>query len=126
VVALHATYDSGDPMAGGQVSVYAPNDLSTPWQTGVCDSDGQYTFVPDTSITGVWEVQVRQAGHGDLAYITIAAPADGGGDGEHTASAPIVLQQQPGYTPLQIALMSGCVVWGFVGTALFFQRSKKG
>lgn len=27
-----------------------------------------------------------------------------------------------GYTRLQLAVMAGCVIWGFIGTALFFNR----
>jgi len=109
-VEIRAAYDTGEPMAGGQVTVYAPNDPSTPWLTGICDEDGRFTFTPDSSQPGTWDVQVRQSGHGDMIHIPI-------GEGMAVAGGT-------GYTPLQIVLMAACVVWGFVGTALFFSRRK--
>ncbi len=110
-VELTASYDDGGPMAGGQVTVYAPDDPATPWLTGLCDENGRFTFTPDPTKPGTWDIQVRQAGHGDMIHITI-----GEGAGAMAGST--------GFTPLQIALMAACVIWGFVGTALFFSRGK--
>jgi nickel transport protein len=107
-VEIRAAYDTGEPMAGGQVTVYAPDDPSTPWLTGVCDEEGRFVFTPDPSKPGTWDVQVRQSGHGDMVHIPI---------GEDVA-----MTGGTGYTPLQIVLMGACVVWGFVGTGLFFSR----
>lgn len=107
-VEIEATYDSGEPLAEGQVTVYAPDDPATPWLTGVCDEEGRFTFTPDPSIPGTWDVQVRQAGHGDIVHIPIGEEGATGSGG--------------GLTPLQIALMAGSVIWGAVGTALFFSR----
>jgi nickel transport protein len=92
--------------------VYAPDDPSTPWLTGVCDDEGRFSFVPDTSKPGMWDVQVRQAGHGDIVHIPV---------GEDAA----VSGSTGGYTTLQIVLMALCVVWGSVGTALYFSRRKR-
>jgi len=110
-VEIRAAYDTGEPMAGGQVTVYAPDDPSTPWLTGVCDDKGRFTFTPDPARPGTWDVQVRQAGHGDMVHIPI-------GEGMATTGGT-------GLSPLQIALMAACVVWGFVGTALFFMGRRK-
>lgn len=109
-VEIFAAYDSGEPMAGAQVIVYAPDDPSTPWLTDLCDDEGRFSFVPDTDKTGTWDIQVRQAGHGDIVHIPIGVAAAGAG-GE-------------GNTPLQIVLMAICVVWGSIGTALYFSRRK--
>lgn len=105
-VELVATYDTGEPMAGGQVTVYAPDDPATPWLTGVCDDAGRFVFTPDPDKPGTWDVQVRQAGHGDIVHIAIGAGVAGSGGG--------------GLSAAQIVLMAACVVWGFMGTALFF------
>jgi nickel transport protein len=111
VIEIVATYDSGEPMAGAQVVIYAPGDPTTPWLTGVCDDAGRFRFAPDTSRPGTWDVQVRQAGHGDIVHIPIGEGSAGaGGDG--------------GYTPLQIILMAACVIWGAVGTSLYFWRRR--
>ena len=107
-IELVATYDSGEPMAGAQVTVYAPDDLANAWLTGVCDDRGRFSFTPDPDKPGTWDVQVRQAGHGDIVHIAI---------GEGVASSG-----GEGFSPAQIALMSACVIWGFVGTGLFFAR----
>jgi len=109
-VEIRATYDTGEPMDGGQVTVYAPDAPSIPWLEGVCDKDGRFIFTPDPSRPGTWDVQVRQAGHGDMVHIPI---------GEEMA-----MTGGTGYTPLQIVLMGVCVVWGFVGTAFFFSRRR--
>ena len=111
-VEIIAMYDDGEPMAGAQVVVYAPDDPSNPWLTGVCNDVGRFTFTPDTSMPGVWDIQVRQAGHGDMVHIPI---------GVDTASVGSI----GGYTVLQIVLMSVCVIWGFVGTALFYLKRRQ-
>lgn len=107
-VEIRAAYDNGEPMGGAQVTVYAPNDPSTPWFSDVCDQQGRFTFTPDPAIPGTWDVQARQAGHGDIIHISI------GEDGATSGST--------GYTTLQTVLMGACVIWGLVGTALFFSR----
>ena len=106
-----ATYDSGQPMAGAQIVVYAPDDLSTPWLTGVCDEEGRFSFTPDSSRIGTWDVQVRQAGHGDIIHIPV---------GEGTTASG----SSDGYSVGQIALMSVCGIWGIAGTALYVLRRR--
>ena len=110
-VEIVAAYDTGSPMAGGQVTVYAPDDPATPWLEGVCDEDGRFVFTPDPTKPGTWDVQVRQAGHGDMVHIPIGEDVAMTGGG--------------GYSTFQIVLMSACVIWGFVGTALFFSRNRR-
>ena len=109
-VEITAAYDSGEPMAGAQVTVYAPDDPATSWLAGVCDDEGRFSFTPDTTKPGTWDIQVRQAGHGDIVHIPIGTEATGDGGG--------------GNTPLQIILMAACVIWGSIGTALYFLRRR--
>ena len=110
-IEIVARYDTGGPMAGAQVVVYSPDDPATPWLTGVCDDEGRFSFIPDTSKPGIWDVQVRKAGHGDIIHIPVG--------GDTTTAGGI-----GGYTTLQIGLMVACVVWGSVGTALYFSRRR--
>ena len=110
VIEIRALYDTGTPMAGAQVSVYAPDAPTTPWLTGACDEEGRFSFTPDPTKPGTWDVQVRQAGHGDIVHISVGQ--------DMTASGG------PGCTPAQLTLMGACVIWGFVGTALFFARRR--
>jgi nickel transport protein len=109
-IEITARYDSGAPMAGAQVVVYAPGDPATPWLTGVCDEEGCFSFTPDTSQPGIWDIQVRLAGHGGIIHVPV---------GSSEAAA------QGGFSQLQIGLMAACVVWGAVGTALYFSRRRR-
>ena len=111
-ITVVAKYDSGEPMAGAQVAVYAPDDLTTPWLTGVCDNEGRFSFTPDSSIPGTWDVQVRLAGHGGMIHIPV------GGDSAVSSGGV------GGYSYLQIGLMAACVIWGSIGTALYFRRRR--
>ena len=106
-----AKYDTGEPMGGAQVVVYAPDDPSNPWLTGVCDDEGRFSFTPDTSKPGNWSIQVRQSGHGDIVHIPI---------GEDSA----MMGGSGGYTVLQIVVMAVCGIWGLIGTALYFSRRR--
>jgi len=106
-----ANYDTGEPMGGAQVVVYAPDDPSNPWLTGACDDEGRFSFTPDTSKPGSWTIQARQSGHGDIVHIPIGADT-------------AVTGSTGGYTVLQIVLMAVCGIWGFAGTALYFLRRR--
>lgn len=111
-IEIVAQFDNGEPMAEAQVVVYAPNDPETPWLKGQCDEDGRFVFTPDTTISGDWAVSVRTAGHGEMLHIPI--------DDQQT----IILNQAAPTSPMQTVLMVGSVLWGFIGTALFFSRRK--
>ncbi|MEO0827686.1 MAG: carboxypeptidase regulatory-like domain-containing protein [Cyanobacteria bacterium J06639_14] len=114
-VKIQAVYDSGEPMAEAQVSVYAPDAPQTPWTTGKTNEQGEFEFAPDITLEGDWEVQVRQAGHGDIVTIPITSTAE-------TTMQASVVQASGGHTPAQLILMGAAGIWGFVGTALFFSR----
>ena len=126
-IRVQAKYDSGDPMKEAQVTVYAPNNPAEAWQTGTTDKQGYYVFVPNSEITGNWEVKIRKAGHGDIASIPVEKAT------LTTASRPSTSQPQiaqvqgssSGYTPLQRTVMGIVVVWGCVGTALFFMSRRR-
>ncbi len=110
-VEIVAKFDNGEPMTDAQVSVYAPNNTTVPWLTGMCDEQGRFSFNPDTSISGRWDIQVRQAGHGHMIYIEVEEGSVTGGSSS-------------GYSTGQIVLMTVCVIWGILGTALYFRRRK--
>lgn len=111
VIEIRALFDTGEPIQGGQVTVYAPDDPSTPWLSGTTDGEGRFSFTPDPENPGTWDVQVREAGHGDIVHIPL--------QGSEAASGTT------GFTTMQIVLMGACVLWGLAGTALYFSRSKR-
>lgn len=130
-IEIQAQYDGGTPMDNAQVTVYAPDDPATPWLTGTTDAEGKFTFSPDPTLTGNWDVKVRQAGHGDLISIPIEGnnssgenANNGSSDNNTVAIATAPTMMNSGYTPLQKAVMAVVGVWGCVGTALFFARRK--
>jgi nickel transport protein len=130
-IELQASYDSGEPMAEAQVSVYSPEDPSTPWLTGAADESGRFVFAPDPSIPGNWEVQVRQAGHGEILNIPIGGAEGvlganaGAAETDGEPNSQIVSGIGDNLSIPQKGLMAVSVIWGFVGTALFFLARKK-
>lgn len=117
-IQIHATYDGGDPMQNAQVLIYSPENLEEPWMKGTTDENGQFAFTPDPGQPGTWEVTVRQAGHGGVATIPM-------GDAEVAASQSNMEMQEASLSPVQQWVTIGAVIWGFVGTALFFSRGKR-
>ncbi|OKH24964.1 carboxypeptidase-like regulatory domain-containing protein [Chroogloeocystis siderophila] len=128
-IEVNAEYDTGEPMAQAQVTVYAPNDPATPWLEGTTDKNGNFIFTPDSSQPGNWSVQVRQAGHGSIVNIPVEgnqAPTEGNGTAVPATNTPrIASSESANFTPLQLILMGAAGVWGFIGTALFFMRGNK-
>ncbi|WP_211163347.1 hypothetical protein [Azoarcus taiwanensis] len=118
-VEVRAAYDSGEPMVSAQVRIYAPDAPARVWLQGLTDESGVYRFVPDPAIDGAWAVQVRQAGHGAMGEIRLeptSVPA---------AEAALPLSTSAtGPDPLQKALMAAAIIWGFIGTALYFKRPR--
>jgi nickel transport protein len=111
-VAVEARYDTGAPMRDAQVSVFAPDDPARPRLVGRTDAGGRFLFAPDGP-PGRWAVQARQAGHGAIGHVEVGAGAGG-----------LVAAGPGGVGPLQRALMVACVLWGAVGTALYFRRPR--
>ncbi|PSN17298.1 carboxypeptidase regulatory-like domain-containing protein [filamentous cyanobacterium CCP5] len=117
-IQIQATYDGGNPMANAQVLVYSPDNLEEPWTEATTDESGRFSFEPDSA--GTWEVTVRQAGHGDVVTIPVGESATAA-DSPEVEAAPV----QAGLSPMQQWVTIGSVIWGFVGTALFFSRGKR-
>lgn len=115
-VAVVAVYDTGEPMAGAQIAVFAPDDPMTPWLRGVADDAGGFVFVPGPQ-AGRWTVQARHAGHGAVAHVLRGVTESG----PSAAAMPVAAASRLG-TPVQRGVMAACVIWGLVGTALYFRR----
>lgn len=118
-VVVEATYHSGRPLAGAQVTVHAPGGPEAPWLAGACDEEGRFQFTPPADRPGVWEVRVVHHGHGGRVAVELPATTEGTG-------GPAVVRAEassaPHLTALQMTVTGACVVWGLVGTALFFSR----
>ncbi len=112
-ISMRAGYDTGAPMAGAQITVYAPDDPARPWRSAKADERGAFAFVPE-ACEGRWTVQARQAGHGAIAHIDLV--------GEEAAVFSTDTSSS-GANWLQRLIMAACVIWGCIGTALYFSRS---
>ncbi|MGF1480675.1 MAG: carboxypeptidase regulatory-like domain-containing protein [Cyanophyceae cyanobacterium] len=124
-VQVDAAYAGGQPMANAQVTVYAPDNPADPWMTGTTDEEGLFSFTPDYSQPGNWEVKVRQAGHGDLITVPVSSTGqeEEAAQGENTSLSWLAGEREETMTA-QKALLGAAGVWGFFGTALFFARRK--
>ncbi|MCF2972622.1 hypothetical protein L1047_15610 [Synechococcus sp. Nb3U1] len=112
---IKARYDTGEPMGSAQVTVFAPTDPATPWQEGQTNAAGQFVLQPDPQLSGLWQVRIRQAGHGVLLNVPV---------GEDAAIAAGV-SSSPSFGPLQRGVMAACVIWGCLATALFFSTPRR-
>jgi len=129
---ITAVYDSGDPMVGAQVSVFGEANPKTAIETGTTDAQGSWVWMAPQP--GTWTFQVRQAGHGGLAELEVlpqGEPVDlASPDGSATTnealktSQALAAHQASGESasPLPRWIAIGSVLWGAIGTALFFSR----
>ncbi|MGB3202027.1 MAG: carboxypeptidase-like regulatory domain-containing protein [Nodosilinea sp.] len=123
-VELEARFETGEPMVNAQVLVYAPSNPSEVWQQGTTDDQGRFSFAPDPDQPGSWEVMVRQAGHGVLTTIPVeAATSDPETEAETVSNS--LISPNTSLSPVQRGITIGSVIWGFIGTALFFARGKR-
>lgn len=120
-VAVEATFHSGRPMVGAQVTVFAPGTSETPWLVGECDEAGHFEFAPPADRTGIWDIRVVQRGHGGRVAVEVA------GEGEQAGPSTVRAQASSTahLTSLQKSVMAASVIWGLIGTALFFSRRRR-
>jgi nickel transport protein len=132
-ITIQAKFDNGAPLSNAQVVVYAPDNPSEPWQKGMTDAQGKFTFIPDYQNQGNWSVKVRSAGHGNIINIPINSSQEQNLSQSLSSSNSEVSSSSSGLESsnnielsltqkLMMALMGA---WGFVGTALFFSRKNK-
>ncbi len=115
-VRIQALFDSGEPMSNAEVLVFSPG-ASKPVDTLRSDSSGIFVFSPDNidTVSGKWVLQVRdKGGHG--LRINYDVPDEG------SLTAGISSADSSIPNPLRMWICAACVVWGFIGTALYFKR----
>jgi len=71
VIEFQSTFSTGEPFAGATVEIFAPNDADTPWQVLTTDEEGRFSFVPDETIQGDWEISIEQEGHADYWTVPV-------------------------------------------------------
>lgn len=58
---FQSLFSSGEPFAGAKVTIHAPNNPDAAWMTTTTDGEGRFSFLPDESIPGDWEVAIEDA-----------------------------------------------------------------
>ena len=106
-ISLH----SGAPWRDARVKIFAPGETATHFET-VSDPRGMITFFPHKP--GTWILQVRgKDGHAMRINLKV-----------DDKMIPVVTPPEGVFTGGQKALMALAIVWGLIGTALFFNRRK--
>lgn len=108
-IGVRAMYDSGEAMAGADVLVFPPGSAASA-STMKTDSSGLFHFTPD--IPGTWTFQVRDSsGHGMRINLQI----------DESLSLISESRAGAGLNMLQKIVMALSLVWGAIGTALYFK-----
>jgi nickel transport protein len=68
---MQSTFSTGEPFAGATVRIYAPGQSDQPWYEGTMDEQGQFSFAPDATMTGDWEVEIGEDGHADYLRVPV-------------------------------------------------------
>lgn len=69
---VQAVFSNGEPFKGANVTIYSPEQPHRPWAKGVTDGQGRFTFDPDQSISGDWEIDIQREGHGDILLVPVS------------------------------------------------------
>ncbi len=111
-IGIKALYHDDSPMSDSDVEVFSPVDNQKKDSTGNTDEYGRFYFFPDK--TGKWRIKVSDGmGHAVEALLDV--------------KEGMVLEDKPGnshggFSTEQLIIMVLCVVWGFIGTGLYFKR----
>lgn len=111
-IGIRAMYDTDEVMAGATVLVFPPGSASSSYAKKT-DSSGLFYFTPD--IPGTWTFQVRDtSGHGMRINLQI----------DESLALKSESQSGSGFNSLQKFVMALSIVWGAIGTALYFKGRK--
>lgn len=70
---FQSQYSSGEPVEQADVLIYAPDNPEEPWARLTTDEEGRFSFAPDASIPGEWEVRIeKDLGHGDIWFVPVS------------------------------------------------------
>ncbi|WOD37832.1 carboxypeptidase-like regulatory domain-containing protein [Nodosilinea sp. E11] len=58
---FQSVFSTGEPFAGATVTIYAPNQPDAAWKKTTTDSEGRFSFLPDESIPGNWEIAIEDS-----------------------------------------------------------------
>ena len=110
IIGIKALFDTGEPLANAKILIFAPDETEVTYTTK-SDSNGVFYIIPDKA--GTWTMQVRDKdGHGMRINLVVSESMQLMSDRENKI----------GMTYLQKIIAALCVIWGCIGTALYFKR----
>lgn len=116
---IQSTFSNGQPLKGAKVSIYAPNRPFGPYATGKTDAQGRFSFQPEASIPGEWEVKIKREGHADILYVPVT---EEGIEAEAVASGAIDDVQDVHYASSPLMAVGSIVI---AAAAIGFARVGK-
>lgn len=112
-VTIKAYFSGGKPFYPATFDLYSPDDYEEVYLSGETNNEGVFSIKPNSP--GKWIVMLRdKTGHGTRINIDVNKDLSINTGGTNSSS-----------TLYQKIIMAVCVIWGFIGTALFFIRKKK-
>jgi nickel transport protein len=112
-VMIKAWFSGGKPFYPATFDLYSPDNYEKVYLSGETDNKGIFSFKPDKP--GKWIVMLRdKTGHGTRINLDVNENLSLDKD---NPIGSINLYQK--------LIMVVCVIWGFIGTALFFIGRKK-
>ncbi|MEM8777951.1 MAG: hypothetical protein AAGF26_03580 [Cyanobacteria bacterium P01_G01_bin.49] len=115
---FQSVYSTDEVAKNAEVIIFAPNNLEDPWLEARTDENGRFSFLPDTSITGNWEVQIIDEGHGEIIFVPVT---DQGVDFDNISRE---YRQDLHYSSMPISPVQSLLITAGVG-ALWFTFLRK-
>jgi len=114
LIGVRAFFQDGTPIAHAEATIFPPA-AQTPSHKTVTDSNGVVCFRPDNP--GTWTVRIsNNKGHGVRIKVDVK---------DHQIAQGVDTDRHGGRpTYIQMVITGLAVIWGFVGTALYFRQRK--
>ena len=110
-ITIKTFYDTGEPMDSARVKVFTPENYEKQAYELITDEHGIFSFVPETP--GLWIFQVLdKSGHGQRINLDVSE------------QMLINTGNESNFSLVQRIIMGLAVLWGFIGTALYFLRKR--
>ncbi len=114
---VQTVFSNGEPLKGANVTIYSPEQPNRPWAKGLTDSQGRFTFSPDQSISGDWEIDIQREGHGDILVVPVS---EAGIDADRVSQAESRDVHYAGASPWMavggVAIAAACIGFGRFAT----------
>jgi nickel transport protein len=111
IVGIRFAYEGGNPFSNVKVKIYSPDDASTPFIVASTDTAGYVYFAPTKR--GEWIIVAKdEGGHAKRVNLNV------------DESFAVQSAASGNLNSLQKLILGIAVVWGFIGTALFFKSRK--